>query len=237
MALGNAQDDPGLFLTAIGNNLSDQRYLPFKNSGAISSWHFEMLAANNEIDLSTVGDVVLHLFYTALDGGDFLKAAAQANNAANLPNAAIKVFSAVNDFAAPSASVANPYPVTPWKAFLATPGGGDQTLTLSISPSQFPAWTRGKTITISQIGVLAVSWPTGSFVVQPQTPLPNADIVMAPVGGVAEPNVCAATVALPPNTPPGTWTFKLRRQSVADFHSLKSTDIGDVVLAIGFQAN
>ena len=149
IVLGNAQDDPGLFVTAIASNLSDQRYLPFENAGAMSSWHFEMPAATNEIDLSTVGDVVLHIFYTALDGGDALKAAAQANNAANLPNAGVKVLSALNDFGAPAASAANPFPVTPWRSFLATPAAGDQTLTLSISPSQFPAWTRGKTITVS----------------------------------------------------------------------------------------
>ena len=44
IALGNAQDDPGLFVTAIASNLSDQRYLPFENAGAISSWHLEMPA-------------------------------------------------------------------------------------------------------------------------------------------------------------------------------------------------
>src|SRR6202008_1656778 len=107
---------------------------------------------------------------------------------------------------------------------------GDQTLTLSVSPSQFPAWTRGKTITVSQIDVLALSWPTSNFVLQPQAPLPNADVVMAQVAGATEPNVCAGTLALPPGTPPGAWTFKLRKQAAADFHSLKSTDIGDLVL-------
>lgn len=69
IALGNAQDDPGLFLTSISNNLSDQRYLPFENAGVISSWHLEMPQQKNEINLSNVGDVVLHLYYTALDGG------------------------------------------------------------------------------------------------------------------------------------------------------------------------
>src|SRR6185312_8671041 len=64
IALGNAQDDPGLFLTAINNNLSDQRYLPFEGAGAASSWRFEMPAANNEIALNKVTDVILHLFYT-----------------------------------------------------------------------------------------------------------------------------------------------------------------------------
>ena len=34
IVLGNAQDDPGLFLTAIASNISDQRYLPFEGAGA-----------------------------------------------------------------------------------------------------------------------------------------------------------------------------------------------------------
>ena len=42
IAMGNAQDDPGLFITAIASNIADQRYLPFENAGAISSWHLEM---------------------------------------------------------------------------------------------------------------------------------------------------------------------------------------------------
>jgi hypothetical protein len=78
IVLGNGQDDPGLFLTAINNNLGDQRYLPFEGAGAISSWHLKMPAASNEIALNKVTDVVLHLFYTALDGGDALEAAALA---------------------------------------------------------------------------------------------------------------------------------------------------------------
>jgi hypothetical protein len=75
IVLGNAQDDPGLFLTAINNNLNDQRYLPFEGGGGISSWHFEMPAASNEIALNRVTDVVIHLYYTALYGGDNLKQA------------------------------------------------------------------------------------------------------------------------------------------------------------------
>ena len=78
IVLGNGQDDPGLFLTAINNNLGDQRYLPFEGAGAISSWHLEMPPASNEVALNKVTDVVLHLFYTALDGGDALKAAVLA---------------------------------------------------------------------------------------------------------------------------------------------------------------
>ncbi len=79
IVLGNGQDDPGLFLTAINNNLGDPRYLPFEGAGAISAWHLEMPAASNEIALNQVTDVILHLYYTALDGGDALKQQAQNN--------------------------------------------------------------------------------------------------------------------------------------------------------------
>jgi len=238
IVLGNAQDDPGLFLTALNNNLSDQRYLPFENAGAISSWRLDMPSANNEIDLTAVGDVVLHLYYTAVDGGDALRTAAETNNLSNLPTSGIKVFSAQNDFSAPAATATNPYPISPWSSFLATPAAGaDQTLTLSVSAAKFPSWARGKTITVTGITVLAVSWVPGSFVLEPQAPLPGADLVMAPVTGASEPNLCAATLVPPPNTPPGSWTFKIRRQAAADFHSLGKNDLGDIFLLVNFQVS
>ena len=238
IALGNAQDDPGLFVTAIAGNITDQRYLPFENAGAISSWHLEMPQLNNEVDLSTVGDVVLHLHYTALDGGADFQQAVQANNAANLPTSGMKVFSAQNDFAAPTPTAANPYPVSPWQAFLASAVAPDnQTLTLSISSSKFPAWTRGKTITVTAITVLAVAWPPGNFALAPQPPLPAALLTMTPVPGVTEPNVCAATITMPPNSPLGTWSFELQQQGAADFRSLTKDEIGDVLLLVNFEVN
>src|ERR1039458_2957012 len=76
--------------------------------------------ATNEVDLSTVSDIILHLLYTALDGGGEFQQAVQANNAANMPTSGIKLFSAQNDFAAGSPTVDVPYPVSPWQAFLST---------------------------------------------------------------------------------------------------------------------
>jgi hypothetical protein len=232
IAMGNAQDDPGLFVSAIASNIADQRYLPFENAGAISSWHLEMQQLNNEVDLGTVGDVVLHLYYTALDGGSDFRTAVEADLAANLPSSGTKIFSALNDFAAPAPTVANPYPVTPWQAFLVT--GAAQMLTLSISPSKFPPWTRGKTITVSSVTVLAVAWPPGNFVLVPQSPLPTAALTLTPVAGVTEPNVCAGTIVMPPNSPLGTWNFQLQRQGAPDFQSLSRNQISDVILVVNF---
>jgi Tc toxin complex TcA C-terminal TcB-binding domain len=264
IALGNAQDDPGLFVTSISSNITDQRYLPFENAGAISSWHLEMPVATNELDLATVGNVVLHLYYTALDGGGAFQQAVEANNAANLPTSGGKVFSAQNDFSAGSPTVDNPYPLSPWQAFLGTqkaiinalpiqqdgtprwqvfnnpPSSGvantDQVLTLKIAPSKFPAWTRGKTISVTAITVIAVAWEPGSFVLAPQAPLPAALLTMNPVAGVTEPNVCAATIVTPANTPLGTWSFKIQQQGAADFRSLTTSLIGDVLLMVNYDA-
>ena len=238
IATGNAQDDPGLFVTAIASNIADQRYLPFENAGAISSWHLEMPQATNEVDLSTVGDVVMHLYYTALDGGAPLQQAAQANNVANQPTSGVKVFSAQNDFAAATPTNTNPYPQTPWQAFIATPiAPANQVLTLAISPTKFPPWTRGKTITVTSVTVLAVAWPRGNFVLAPQAPLPIAQLTMTPIAGVTEPNICGATIAMPPNTPLGTWGFELQQQGAADFRSLTKSEIGDVLLLVSYDAS
>lgn len=235
IALGNAQDDPGLFLTALNNNLGDTRYLPFENAGAVSSWHLEMPDANNEIDLSAVGDVVLHLFYTSVDGGNAFKQGVQTNNLANLPTSGLRLFSAQNDFSAPSAAAAS---LTPWQAFLAAPSGSDlQTLTLAIPPSKFPAWTRGKTITVSSIGVLVVSRSAGNFVLQPVAPLPTAEVTLTPVPNVSQPNVCTGIVAVGPNTTLGTWTFKLRKQDAAGFSTITKNDVSDVFLLVHYQVN
>jgi hypothetical protein len=224
IALGNAQDDPGLFVTSISGNITDQRYVPFENAGAISSWHFEMPAATNEIDLSTIGDVVFHLYYTALDGGSAFQQAVENDNAANQPAAGLKLFSAQNDF--PAA----------WQAFLAPAvAPANQTLTLNVSPAKFPAWAHGKTISVTSLTVISVSWPAGtSFVLAPQAPLPTATVTLNPVPHSAEPNVCSGTINTPANTPVGKWSFELQKQGAADFRSLTSNDIGDLLFLIGY---
>ncbi|MDP2310023.1 MAG: neuraminidase-like domain-containing protein [Pseudomonadota bacterium] len=67
----SALEDGGLF----SNDPGSPRYLPFERKGAISSWHLAF--ANQEyrqFDWSSVSDVVLHLRYTARDGGEVYRA-------------------------------------------------------------------------------------------------------------------------------------------------------------------
>jgi hypothetical protein len=238
IALGNAQDDPGLFTTAISSNVSDPRYLPFENAGAISTWRLEMPAATNELDLSGVGDVVLHLYYTAMSD-DGLKSIVEQANLDAAPTSGVKVFSVRNDFAAPAPSAANPYPVAPFDAFTTKPGptDPDQTLVLTPPALKFPPWTRGRTITVTSLSVVAVGWNPGNFVLEPQAPLPAADVPLTPIAGALQLNFSGGAVAMPPGTPLGKWTFKLRTSAAADFRSISKNDIGDALLFVGYEVS
>jgi len=74
IATSNAQNDSGVFEL----NFRDERYLPFENTGAISSWSLELPSEVRQFDYNTISDVIVHVKYTAREGGSDLKSAANA---------------------------------------------------------------------------------------------------------------------------------------------------------------
>jgi Tc toxin complex TcA C-terminal TcB-binding domain len=94
IATSSGQNDSGLFEL----NFRDERYLPFEYQGAVSRWRFELPPENNYFDLDTVTDVVLHLDYTAQEGGDVLRAAASDDARHRLPGDGLRVFDVRHDF-------------------------------------------------------------------------------------------------------------------------------------------
>jgi len=82
IATSNAQNDSGMFEL----NFRDERYLPFENTGAISSWRLELPTEIKQFDYKTITDVILHVKYTAREGGSVLKNAANAALADQLMN-------------------------------------------------------------------------------------------------------------------------------------------------------
>ena len=78
IVVSSAQNDSGLFET----NFRDERYLPFENAGAISTWKLHLPADPRkdfrQFDYDTISDVVFHVRYTAREGGDTLRNAARA---------------------------------------------------------------------------------------------------------------------------------------------------------------
>ncbi len=72
IATSGAQNDSGMFEL----NFKDERYVPFEGKGAVSVWSLE-LTNNNTFDFSTISDVIMHMKYTAREGGESLTTAAK----------------------------------------------------------------------------------------------------------------------------------------------------------------
>ncbi|PGT56989.1 neuraminidase-like domain-containing protein [Bacillus thuringiensis] len=68
IAASSAQNDSGMFEL----NFKDERYLPFEGAGVISKWRLE-LPKFKQFDYNSISDVIIHLKYTACEGGERLK--------------------------------------------------------------------------------------------------------------------------------------------------------------------
>jgi hypothetical protein len=135
----SGQNDSGLFET----NLRDERYLPFENSGVISEWLLE-LPANpgkgepTQFDYDTISDVILHLRYTAREGGTLLRNAAmkQIDELIKAGEAAgsTRLFSVRHEFPAE------------WHRFKtqAPPSAPPYELALTLKAEHYPFWAQGR---------------------------------------------------------------------------------------------
>ena len=66
IATSSGQNDSGVFEL----NFRDERYLPFEGRGVISNWQFKLPKEFRPFDYDTISDVILHVRYTARDGGE-----------------------------------------------------------------------------------------------------------------------------------------------------------------------
>ncbi len=182
IATSTGQNDSGLFEL----NFRDERYLPFEGAGAISQWRIELPKLSNQFDFNTIADVVLHLKYTARDGGETLRTAAQ-QTLASASGDLVRLFSMKHEFP------------TEWQRFLHPPETQpDQSVPLMLTPNHFPFQLPGKMITINEVELfLKVSKPDAYT-----TPL---KLSFAPTGQVQE-----VSLVKDPNLkdlPRGTKTF------------------------------
>ena len=171
IATSTGQNDSGLFEL----NFRDERYLPFEGAGAISRWRLE-LSGNwpqgqwPQFDVHTIADVILHLRYTARDGGETLKKAAighlnQALNQLAAPAAGSesedqglwRLFSLRHEFS------------TEWQRF-AHATASPRSLGFVVSRERFPYFLQGKTLQIQAVDVFS---PDAS---SPVNPLPDDEV-------------------------------------------------------------
>ncbi|NVB39975.1 hypothetical protein G6O69_19175 [Pseudenhygromyxa sp. WMMC2535] len=80
IATSTAVADAGLF----NLDFRDERYLPFEYAGAVSSWTLRLPQQLRQFDYRSIADVVIHVDYTARDGGDALRTAAEDSLAERL---------------------------------------------------------------------------------------------------------------------------------------------------------
>ncbi|HZI55896.1 MAG TPA: insecticidal toxin complex protein, partial [Verrucomicrobiae bacterium] len=94
IATSSGQNDSGMFELSF----RDERYLPFEFQGAVSRWRIELPQENNYFDIETLSDLVLHLNYTAREGGDLLRRAASRCAQEKLPGNGWCVFDIRHEF-------------------------------------------------------------------------------------------------------------------------------------------
>jgi hypothetical protein len=137
IATSHAQNDSGLFEL----NFREDRYLPFEGAGAISQWRLTLPEDCNAFDFDTISDVILHVKYTARDGGAAL--AQKARDATvNIPSqeGLHRLFSVRNEFS------------NDWYRFLHIVEPATQhRLVLDLGRERFPFVLRNKAITIQKL--------------------------------------------------------------------------------------
>jgi hypothetical protein len=154
----SAQNDSGMFET----NLRDERFLPFENSGVVSEWQLKLPANPSkgdpcQFDYDTISDVILHLCYTAREGGGLLRDGAVAHLKTRIDEAqaagSVRLFSIRHEFPTEwakfqSAQLRDPtHPDAPETA----------ELTLNLRAEHYPFWSRGRLQEVKRVDLLAHS--------------------------------------------------------------------------------
>lgn len=139
------QNDSGLFESGV----NDERYLPFEGAGAASLWSIDLDPDCNHFDLETIPDVVLHVRYTARDGGHLLAQKAKDHwkkivaDAESAPLS--RLFSLKQEF--PSE----------WQRLQSVKtNNGDHSQTFSLAKHRFPFGFQGGTITVNSIDIFGI---------------------------------------------------------------------------------
>jgi hypothetical protein len=196
-AISSGRDDHGLF--AAGGR--DDRYLPFEGCGAISDWNLTLTSAVPTFDWQSITDVVLHIRYTARDGGELLRVAALKSLGAELAALPLRrAFSAKSEF------------VSEWSAFLRPPDGSAQAvLNVPLSEQLFPFIAQGAGLRITSLDLVALvkepaRWQSTNVTVTAGSNVQTVALIgsIAIYGGQP-----SATIAYASGASPGTWTISV----------------------------
>ncbi len=146
IATSSGQNDSGLFEL----NFRDERYLPFEGAGVISRWQLELPNEFRQFNYDSISDVILHLNYTAREGGAALRDTANHH----LQEAINALVTGEN---APGLqqlfSIRHEFP-TEFHRFLYPESESEQHLmTLNFGQDRFPYVFRGREIVVDSVHV------------------------------------------------------------------------------------
>jgi Tc toxin complex TcA C-terminal TcB-binding domain len=137
----SGDNDSGLFET----NLGDERYLPFEGQGAVAAWRIGLPTPFRQWDYASLSDVVLHLRYTAREGGGLLRQQCLEELADVLSDTASPLFDRVfalrHDFA------------SQWQAFAV----GDDDFSAVVPQAWFPYLAQDRAILVTNLELVAMT--------------------------------------------------------------------------------
>jgi len=147
VATSSGNNDSGLFQL----NFQDERYLPFEGSGAVSSWRFKLPQKFRPFDYSTISDLIIHLNYTAKDGGEVFGSEVNDSIIDNLTSMAL---ASGNTGLNRAFSIKDEFP-NDWHRFLNpddTPA--EQTVSITFDKTMFPYLVRDRDIEINSLDII-----------------------------------------------------------------------------------
>lgn len=138
----DAQNDSGVFEL----NLRDERFLPFEGAGAESTWKLDLPAEYRQFDYNTISDVIIHMRYTARQGGGQVKGKAEERIKEIVEDAQssglVRLFSMEHDFS------------NEWHRFVVS--DQNDNFTATIKKEYFPYIAQGFDIIVSQIQLFSI---------------------------------------------------------------------------------
>ena len=228
IATSRAQNDTGMFEL----NFRDDRYLPFEGAGAISSWHIKLNTTLPQFDLSSLSDVVIHLSYTAREGGALL--ASKATDAFETKMNALalaedrrglyRIFDLKREYSAEWYKFLHPALVT-----------DDQVLVLNDLADRLPYFTQKFAKKARLIEVVAKMKDGQTYEVS-LSPLGMTAADLLPLA--LDPTYLGLHRATKDLTgsevPLGNWTLGLRLGTATDFQSLPKDAVEELFLIVNY---
>jgi hypothetical protein len=230
IATSSAQNDSGVF----NLNFQDERYVPFEGAGAISRWYLKLNTGFRQFDYNTITDVILHMSYTAKEGGELLATNATTalvnhlkNNAADLEGNLHYVFDVKRTFGNEFHKFLNP-----------VNSGDEQVLVLDKILDVLPFYTKSfSTKELIQMEVVAKMKTNNDYHIMITPTIATADTnfsngagLNTKYGGLHNALFSSLSVALNQ-----AFSLKIKEQGAADYTILPSDEIEELFLIINYK--